>query len=327
MNEEVLVVDDHAKTAESVANYVQTVTGLAVVATSNPTDALAIMKTRAIKVAVLDQRMPEKAGTVLSQELRAVDGGVRLIMFSGKASADDVREAAFNIKFNEVLKKGDVDRLAEVVFQQYLEYRLECQQRLVGPVTELYRSPKRYGFFGPQVIFSLIGLRVLQESFVDEGGWQTVLHLTRGQEDKRGATWSSKYAVTIEEQSQTAIKMSTRGRINVSVGHIQTALEQAIAETHKSAVVVDQTGSLTREVTYKISDQESNVRSRHLQRAPVYRVWAALIRIECDRCGNPREERILIHERLPAFATRQVDYCDDGTQKTHSTGIVEDAFD
>ncbi|MEU7934306.1 response regulator [Micromonospora echinofusca] len=322
MTDEVLIVDDQEAAAARLAEFMRVATGLGVVHTSDPVEAVDLVRSLPIKVAVLDQRMPERTGIQLSVDLRSINEHLRVIMFTGKASPDEVAEATLRKNFNDVLQKGSVSRLGEAIFEQYVAYSIEVAKRIQAPLGELYRTPRQYRLFGPRVIYSLLDLRVMCEEYVDGGQWQTVIHLTRGQEEKRSSSWTTKFTVTIEQQSQEMLRASVTGRLRDPVGYVQAALERTVSDLRKDVVAVERTAMQTRELTYKLSDQDAEVRSRHIQRAPVYRQWLARLRVECDRCGSPREERVVLEERLPIFATRHIDSRADGSTVTYETGTV-----
>ncbi|MGW3894603.1 response regulator [Micromonospora profundi] len=326
MTDEVLIVDDQESAAARLADYIRVATGLGVVYASDPATAVELVRSSPIKVAVLDQRMPEKTGIELSVDLRTVNEHLRVIMFTGKASPDEVAEAALRKGFNDVLQKGNVARLGEAIFEQYISYNIEVAKRIQFPLGELYRTPRQYHIFGPRIVYSLLDLRPIHEEYVDENQWQTVIHLTRGQEEKRSSSWTTKYSVTIERQSQEALRVNIMGRIQDPVSQIQSSLERTVSNLQKDVASIERTATQTRELIYKLSTEDLDVRSRHIQRAPVYRQWVALLRVECDRCGSPREERIVLDERLPVFATRHVDFHADGQTVTYKTGMIGAEF-
>ncbi|MER7278839.1 response regulator [Dactylosporangium sp. NPDC000244] len=325
MNEEVLVVDDQKDVAESLAELIRVSIRIRAVATSDPREAVSLVRDSPIKVAVLDQRMPEITGTELSAELRSVNDKLRLIMFTGMASGEEVANAAFERGFNAMLQKADVGRLPEAVFEQYIRYQIDSKQRAVQRLS-LFQTPRRYRIFGPRIKYALVDAYVIEDNFVDDDSWETFLHLSRGQEEKRTWSWSVKRSVTIEEQSQEALKHSLRGKLSGTVAQLESALEESLtASSKESRSREDSTGG-AREMTYKLTDQDGAVRARHFQRAPVFRQWSVVLGVTCDQCGNPHEERIVANERLPLFATRQVDYFDDGDRKIFGSGSVKASY-
>ncbi|MEV0715625.1 response regulator [Asanoa sp. NPDC050611] len=324
MTDEILVVDDQVDTANALARYISVSTGISAIATSDPSEAAQLVRDKPVKVAVLDQRMPEMTGLQLSTVLREVNDKLRLIMFTGQASTAEVADAAYNKNFNEVLEKAQVERLGEVVYQQYLLYQIEAR-RIAETATVIIRSRPLYRLFGPRVTYSLSDLFVLHEEHIEHKDWETVLQLSRGQEDKRTWNWSTKRSVTVEKQSQEAFKSTLKGRLTSPLGFVESAIEEALTELQKETYTVETSAASSHEVTLKLSDNDTDVRARHFQRAAVYRQWIAVIDIACDCCGGLREERMIVNERLPLFATRQVDYLEGGS-RVYNTGLIRAAY-
>ncbi|WP_433304286.1 response regulator [Actinoplanes sp. CA-030573] len=73
-----------------------------------------------IRVVVLDQRMPLRNGTDLFLRLRAVNPGVRGIVFSGEAETGEVSEA-YDVGYAKYLHKSEVERLPEIIREQWLK--------------------------------------------------------------------------------------------------------------------------------------------------------------------------------------------------------------
>ena len=73
MSYEVLVVDDSLQAALEFARLVRVKAKLESIATDDPDEAIEIVKSNSIKVALLDQRMPKKNGTELFLELKQID--------------------------------------------------------------------------------------------------------------------------------------------------------------------------------------------------------------------------------------------------------------
>lgn len=90
----VLIVDDHAMFAESVARLVQTAGDIEVVGTAN-TSAHALRLAEALQpdVAVVDYQLPDGDGTATAEELRARSPETKIVLLTGMPDAGVVAAA------------------------------------------------------------------------------------------------------------------------------------------------------------------------------------------------------------------------------------------
>src|SRR3954454_22120454 len=117
---QVLVVDDDRPSAEEYARLLTAATGLRVHYTDDPDEAVAVVRSGRVCVAVLDQRMPV-SGTELFRRLRAQDPNLRAILLTAEATQDEVG-AALNLGFEQYLKKQNVvQSLPLAVLHEYTE--------------------------------------------------------------------------------------------------------------------------------------------------------------------------------------------------------------
>lgn len=94
---EILVVDDILEAAQDYARLINTKTGLKVIPTSDPDEAVRIVQHNDIKVLVLDQKMPIITGTELLKKLRLYTKA-RALMLTGEADIEDLGNA-INMNF------------------------------------------------------------------------------------------------------------------------------------------------------------------------------------------------------------------------------------
>ena len=72
VNIEIVIVDDVLSAAQEYERLIRS-TGLGVTSTDDPEIALELVRANAVKVVVLDQRMPRMTGTALFRVLREID--------------------------------------------------------------------------------------------------------------------------------------------------------------------------------------------------------------------------------------------------------------
>lgn len=89
MSAEVLVVDDNISAAKDFARLIRIKTKLETLAVDNPDLAIEKIKAEPIKVVVLDQKMPEKTGTALFEDIKRINPNIKAIMLSGEAEPQE----------------------------------------------------------------------------------------------------------------------------------------------------------------------------------------------------------------------------------------------
>ena len=113
---EILVVDDILEAAQDYARLISTKTGLKVIPTSDPDEAVRIVQHNDIKVLVLDQKMPIITGTELLKKLRLYTKA-RALMLTGEADIEDLGNA-INMNFCAHVNKSQVVDLPNSVLHQ-----------------------------------------------------------------------------------------------------------------------------------------------------------------------------------------------------------------
>jgi DNA-binding NarL/FixJ family response regulator len=108
----VLIVDDHAMFAESLARLLSDEDGIEVLGTcQSGADAVALIKRQPIDVALVDYQMPEQDGVVIAAEIKSVQPSTKVVMLTG-AAADRVLLSAIEAGCSGFLTK---DRAASEV--------------------------------------------------------------------------------------------------------------------------------------------------------------------------------------------------------------------
>ena len=126
---EVLFFDDNLEEIRPVARALELRTKLPAACTDNVEEALRLVRTEQIKVAVLDQRMEERigiTGTMLFDKIKLTDKRVRAIIFSGQSEKADV--VAANARGLRYLDKGcRPEELARAVHEERNKYLAEAE--------------------------------------------------------------------------------------------------------------------------------------------------------------------------------------------------------
>ena len=123
-NPEILVVDDEISAAKDYAKLVQDKLGIYSIACDEPNEAVRIVKDYNIKVAILDQVMPQKTGNELLKDILLLKPDIKSLLLTGEASSEQVG-TALNTGFKKYLGKSNIADLCPVVLDLYQQYELD----------------------------------------------------------------------------------------------------------------------------------------------------------------------------------------------------------
>jgi CheY-like chemotaxis protein len=322
----VLVVDDDLHTAKQFAELVKKLTNLDAIATDSPDEAIDIIRCNDVGVALLDQKMPEKDGTELFKELETINPSLKAIMLTGEAETSEVGKA-IALGYSDYLEKSRIEELAAKVLHYYTDYKISTSDRRVVATSKLIaRSPRQYIVFGSRLEYRLVRLIVLDDEYIPDSAWETVMHLNAGQHETYEESFGYHKEVVIEDQA----KKSLAANASFSVPFVQESmakLEQIISTELSSKVTERVVAVRKRQCTSSLPAEPVNpmevyVKSRHLQRARVYTRVVATVSVTCDRCMTQSSTMITVLWETNKYATRHDDYLSDGTRRTIDTGII-----
>jgi DNA-binding NarL/FixJ family response regulator len=325
MNYEILVVDDNGKFASSVAKYISLKTKLECFATDNPEKAIEVAQENSIKVALLDQRMPEMSGTTLFAKLRSFDRCLRGVMLTGEATSEEVG-TALGLGFSAYVNKGDVKRIPEIVMTLYLDHEIDLARSESRHTEVVYTSTRRLSLLSAQQKIFLTNLLCLDNSFVDQNEWTPILQLSPGEERKVTENWLTTEKLTHESRSESSFKASA-GISGVPVADLVARIERTVTSAFRDVVELQSSHSKTIERTFRLQNNEGDstrgyVRARNMECAPVYVRLLATFEATCDGCVNRTVFPVVLRFWTGLYRTRQIDSCGDGTVDTIDTGLV-----
>lgn len=113
---EIVVIDDAPNAAQDFADLIEAQTGLKTKAFSNPSDLLDYISHANVKIAILDQVMPDIKGTDLFEKINQIDPNIQAIMLTGEASREDL-SYAINLGFSKFLNKNEISKLSGIVLE------------------------------------------------------------------------------------------------------------------------------------------------------------------------------------------------------------------
>jgi two-component system, sensor histidine kinase and response regulator len=140
---QVLVVEDSEKELQFLCDMLRD-EGFHVIGCGSAHEALNHVQQRDFGVAVIDLRLPDLSGTQLLHRIHSFDDQVRVIIYTGAASYDSMKEALHLGAFAYVEKPGDRSELLRHVRRARLErvdrYALDLELAVAARTEELARS-------------------------------------------------------------------------------------------------------------------------------------------------------------------------------------------
>ena len=191
---EIVVIDDAPNAAQDFADLIEAQTGLKTKAFSNPSDLLDYISHANVKIAILDQVMPDIKGTDLFEKINQIDPNIQAIMLTGEASREDL-SYAINLGFSKFLNKNEISKLSGIVLELYTSYEVKISKDLkLNKPTALF--PRWKKLFSPCYLISCIphGGHII----ADEG--EIVLDIYAGEEKEWNSTINIENNVQIESK-------------------------------------------------------------------------------------------------------------------------------
>lgn len=325
MSFEVLVVDDNKQAAVEFARLVTVKTKLSAVATDDPTEAVQLVKSNPIKVALLDQRMPKRDGTVLFGDLRQIDPLLKAIMLTGEADAQEVGEA-LSLGFSDYIHKSEVDTISPRVLLHYCSYHIDVAEQSTLTNKALY-TIRRGPFWARHIIdFVLISADLLDEQYVTSDSWRTIVKIDAGERAKRTISRHKVSRLVIEAEEKAKLYAGVSAKVPIVEG-LTAKLEKTIEDRFKATSLSEDSSADTVEREFKLPDepedpQTLHVKSRQYEQAPVYQQIRLVIRKTCSCCNSSDVFVLNVNLLTSKVATRQIDFMNDGNSKITETGVV-----
>ena len=140
---QVLVVEDSPEELRLLCDMLRE-EGFHAIGCESAGEALEHVRQRDFGVAVVDLRLPDLSGTQLLERIRAFDDQVQVIIYTGVATYDSMKEALYLGAFAYLEELSDRDELLRHVRRAYLErvdrYALDLERAVTARTEELARS-------------------------------------------------------------------------------------------------------------------------------------------------------------------------------------------
>ena len=325
MSCDVLVVDDDSQAGEEYARLIRESTRLQVVFTDNPESALEIIRSDPVKIAILDQRMGTTLGTQLFGRIREIDSRVRAVMFTGLADTSEVGEAVTR-GYAAYLRKGEGEKLSVLEMGNYLPKLGVVPTRAMAETPAVILE-RKHGIppWRKRVRYSLLSVELLDEEWVEPGSWTTIVSVQAGETQEYSLSHSTGVSFVIEEENQSRLA-SEFGFKFEEISSMTSALKAEVTERIKTTSTTQTSSSFSQKRNYQLPQEPADpnqlhVKSRRIERAPVFRRLRANVGVECSCCKMQNIVSILLKVDAGGVATRHVDTLSTGERRDTDTGI------
>jgi CheY-like chemotaxis protein len=321
MHAEILVVDDDGVYAKNLAEWLQSRMPQRVAHTDRKDEAIELVKSTYVRVAVLDQRMRHKLGvdgTELAAEIQTIDERVRVIILSGESDVRDYQ------KSNELrlrhLVKGDDEALLREIRVSRQQYLLDLERKAEAEAEVIGRYRPWTVVRGPSVIFKkLLEEYVSPVPEVDEKDFRTLVHVNAGQSVTEADTGTFSYEIEIEEESTRQLEATGLFR-DVIIAQLTASLKSAIRERGRMSITRQEQHASEQRFQVPEKDQAQGVVAYAIQEAPLYRRKRALIQVSCECCGHQDIVTVGFREPSGQIQRRRIDYLTGDQQRITNIG-------
>jgi CheY-like chemotaxis protein len=327
MTYEVLVVDNDTGYAIECARLVSLRTKLQTTSTDDPYEAINIVKSNAIKVVILDQKMPKRDGTDLFKDLIRIDGSIKAIMLTAEANAKEVAEA-YRIGFVNYVEKSNVDSLSAHVLQQYSAYLTDIEEKSQPTSAPLYKIINGLFWFRHTISYHLVSVSVINSEYILPDSWRTVTKINAGEQTTSVITKQIGTKIVIEKEEINKLYSVINAKTQIKfVPEFVAKIEETIENKFKSTQSYEQSTIESFEKVYKLPDEpidpnQNHVKSRLYEQAALYQQIRLIIKKTCSYCNSNEVFTIIINKPTSKIATRQIDHMSNGEVKTRETGII-----
>ncbi|WP_255204785.1 response regulator [Actinomadura sp. BRA 177] len=321
---DVVVVDDAPEAARDYSELIAAKTGLSVRHTSDVVEAIDVCQSQGVKVLVVDQRMPDQAGTDLYRKVKEVNPYIRAVLLTGEASRDEVG-LALKLGFRQYLSKSNIQELAEIVRHEYVAYETES----AALTTALPDNPmfvRRSGLLRrrPNVTYTLVRAQLISDAHIFPDSWRNIVTLHAGQTERIKVSTSFKDSLVLEEE--TALKLAGEAGLSPKqLGSLKFKLNSEIAARLKEVRTLEVSRNEEVERTFQLPQEPSDtnavhVRFRRIQHAPVYSRVRVDVASKCSCCPSTGMITFEVFLATGRTAVQHEDRLSDGEVRTYELG-------
>lgn len=320
---EILVIDDQPDFAQSAADLIQAKYGFACSPLCRKEDVIECIKHNIIKVAVIDQGMPDITGTELFREIKKISPNTKAIMLTGQTSFDSLGEAV-NLDFSSYLHKRDITKLPDEVFKLYVEYEKDLSHNLKKNVRKAFYKEKKLLVF-PQVSYSIVSIDKIDSDYVFKESWMPMITINAGQELEHEETIEFEDKIIITEEFEKKIKEELELSGKISMATFKNTINAELNKKYSTQHTKSQKENVKNKEKWLLPKEPEDPSKPHIvkriiEKAPVHIEYKIIIEKECTLCNSTIVFPIIIYKQTNKIKTKQIDYYNNGTYQEIYTG-------
>lgn len=315
---EIIVIDDAPNAANDFAELIETQTGFKVKAFDNPNDALEYVTHANVKVAVIDQVMPDMKGTELVEKIKQVDPNVLAIMLTGEATREELAKA-INLGFSSFLSKNEIAKLSSEVLKLYTKYEVSISKNLKNASAITLFSFWRHPFTSCEIVSCIpYGGMVVSE----EG--ECILDILSGQEKEWNYISSINDSIQIEKKIEQKIETELSISAQQLKGLSDRINSSILAQSSKLFSITTQRTE-SQKLSYKLPEPTNQealyVLRRVIEQFPTFQFYRIILRKICRFCKQAKHISIIVSKQTSKFQTKQIDHMSDNSTIKYDLGI------
>lgn len=308
---EIIVIDDSPNAAKEFAELIEYQTGFRVKPFIKSTDLLEYIEYTNVKVAVIDQVMPDIRGTELFEQIKQKAPNVLGLMLTGEATKEEVAKA-INGGFSSYLSKNEIVKLPDKVLELYVKYNKIAESKEIKATKALRIFPFYRKVFSPCFLVSCIqyGSTIVSDDS------ETILDIYAGEEKE----WSSVVIVENKIQIDEGLEKKLESELSLSARQIRrvaTKINSNILSHFSKSYTFGVKQTDIKKTKYMLpapsSLNEVHVSRRVIEQYPLFQRYCVILRQDCYFCKQSTYIPVIISKQTTKLKTYQTDYFSDST--------------
>lgn len=322
----VVVLDDEVEAAQKYAELIYQAVQIEVSFTNEPDEAIALVKSQDILVAVLDQDLSFsnsafRKGTDVYEEMRRFAPGLKVIMFSSRSDRIDGHMAT-KLRFDATFDKSQVEAIAEAVESQLALARLDRLEVLPAVATPVGRG--RRWWRRHKVGHSFIGAEVVDGEVAGPEGWRQLGTVAPGHHLELQETTVVRHRIEIEESTRAMLKSGFN--VDLVGGRFKSALDSHLESFVASREVEEVSRTSVRTMRYELAEGATvdgeSVRLRIIEQAPLYSRVRSKLKVDCFECGIAHVSAFTVLVDTGRVGDRYIDVLESGRKVVVSAPAI-----
>lgn len=328
---EILIVDDVPNAAEDFGALISAKYNFECISTDRPEKALDIVKKYAIKVAVLDQKMPLMSGIELFKKLKEINPLLKAIMLSGEAGNREVGEA-YDRGYESFLDKSSIGQLPDKVFELYTKFEVEFARKfnLVNFPVILSDGFTIFGYhlWPKHVIhFHLLNIEIINDGFVFGDRWSTIAEIHAGQSLEMEETYRLEETITVNKDFEQKLK-SEFNLSDKKLDLLRINISREVNSKWSTSVMSKKSSEKKSRVTYSLPPQPLDLASNYVVKRifeynPIFTEFRGIICKHCKYCGKYQPMTVVFYKQSKKILSRQIDIMKNSELEIIETGTTQ----